>query len=125
MNARALSAVNRHFAGRDPVVRQIYDRIVDAAESLGTVRQDPKKTSIHLARQTAFAGIATRKDGLVLTIKSARDIKSPRIAKRQQLSANRWYLDVQLHDPAQVDDELRVWLKESIELTMNRGRTSS
>jgi hypothetical protein len=125
MNARVLSAVNRHFAGRDLLVRQIYDRIVDAAESLGTVRQDPKKTSIHLARQSAFAGIATRKDGLVLTIKSARDIKSPRIAKRQQLSANRWYLDVRLQDPAQVDDELKGWLKESIELTVIRNRTSS
>jgi Domain of unknown function (DUF5655) len=125
MTARALAAVNRHFADRDPVVRQIYDRIVHAAASLGAVRQDPKKTSIHLARQSAFAGIAPRKKGLVLTFKSARDIKSPRIAKRQQLSANRWYLDVPLQDPAQVDDELRVWLKESIELTEIRRRTSS
>jgi hypothetical protein len=110
------ASIDRHFAGRAPVVRAIYDRILSAAKAGGPVREEPKKTSIHLARRTAFAGVATRKDAVILTLKSARDIRSPRILKREQTSANRWHLDVRLDDPAQVDHQLQTWLKSAIEL---------
>jgi hypothetical protein len=50
--------VEQHFSGRADHVRRIYDTIVDASSKLGPVEQDPKKTSIHLNRRVAFAGIA-------------------------------------------------------------------
>jgi len=65
--------VKSHFEGRDPAVRQIYDRVLKAAGKFGPVIEDPKKTSIHLVK-TAFAGVATRKSAIVLTIKSDRKI---------------------------------------------------
>ena len=108
--------VGQHFTGRSPVVRAIYDRIVDTVKTFGPVQEEAKKTSIHLVRRSACAGIATRKDALILTVKSATDIKSPRIFKREQVSANRWHLEVKLDDPAQVDREVKGWLKKSVEL---------
>src|SRR5436190_10771477 len=95
-----------HFTGRDPLVREIYDRLVATAERFGPVTQEPKKTSIHLVRKTAFAGVATRRDAVILTLKSAADIRSPRVTKREQPSANRWHLEVRLTDPKQVDKEM-------------------
>ena len=109
--------ISQHFAGRAPAVRAIYDRILTAAKAFGPVGEEPKKTSIHLTRRSAFAGVATRKDALILTIKSPADIRSARIVKHAQASASRWYLDVRLDDPAQVDRELKGWLKQSIELS--------
>ena len=109
--------IGRHFEGRSPEVRAIYDRIVSAARALGPVREEAKKTSIHLMHKTAFAGVATRRDTLILTIKSASDIRSPRIAKREQASANRWHLEVRLDDPEQVDGELKTWLKNAFQLS--------
>lgn len=108
--------VRQHFEDRAPAVRAIYDRLLQAAKRFGPVREEPKKTSIHLARKTAFAGIATRKSALILTLKSATDLRSPRISKREQASANRWHLEVRLDDPAQVDGELVGWLKAAYEL---------
>lgn len=102
--------VEEHLNGREPVVRAIYDAVVTAARKLGPVEEDPKKTSIHLNRRTAFAGVATRKDAVVLTIKAPADIQSPRIHKHEQASANRWHLEVRLTDPRQVDPELKQWL---------------
>jgi len=113
-----LPTLTQHFAGRAPAVRAIYDRIVSAAKTFGPVREEPKKTSIHLARKSAFAGVATRKDALILTIKSPADVRSPRIIKHQQASATRWYLEVRLEDPKQVDRELKGWLRQSIELSL-------
>lgn len=102
--------VAQHFEDRTPTVRAIYDRILAAAKRLGPFQEEPKKTSIHLARKTAFAGVATRKNALILTLKSATDLKSPRIGKHERASANRWHLEVRLDDPAQVDAELEGWL---------------
>ena len=98
-------------------VAEIYQHILTAAESIGPFREEPKKTSIHLVRKSAFAGIATRKDALVLTIKSARDIRSKRIIRREQASANRWHLEIRLDDPKQVDGELKSWLADAMRLS--------
>ncbi|MCU7370314.1 DUF5655 domain-containing protein [Tahibacter amnicola] len=110
-------AVQHHFTDRAPVVRAIYDRLLMAVRQFGPVEEDPKKTSIHLNRNSAFAGVATRKEALVITVKSARDIDSPRVAKREQVSKSRWHIEVRLTDPAQVDSELIAWLREAYEIS--------
>ena len=100
-----------------PPVRAIYMRLLRTAKAIGPFTEDPKKTSIHLTRKSAFAGVATRKDALQLTIKTASDIRSPRIVKRQRASAHRWHLDVRLESPKEVDRELTSWLKDAMELS--------
>jgi hypothetical protein len=109
-------SVEDHFRDRDPKVRAIYDRILAAARSHGAVMEDPKKTSIHLNRRTAFAGIATRRESLILTLKLGRDLPSSRISKHEQASANRWHLEIRLVEPEQVDAELQEWIEEAFRL---------
>jgi hypothetical protein len=109
-------SVEQHFAGRDPAIGAVYAKLLETARKLGPVVEDPKKTSIHLVRKTAFAGIATRKTALILTLKASADIKSKRIFRREQASKNRWHLEVKLDAPEQVDRELTGWLKQAYEL---------
>ncbi|MGZ5492692.1 MAG: DUF5655 domain-containing protein [Thermoanaerobaculia bacterium] len=109
--------LDQHFAGRDSRVRRIYDRIIAAAKKFGPFHEEPKKTSIHLLNKTAFGGVATRKDALILTIKSDRDLNNERVARRNRASANRWHLEVRLSDPSDVDNELKAWLKKAYELS--------
>ena len=108
--------VQEHFENRAPEVKATYAAILKAAKELGTVKEEAKKTSIHLVRKTAFAGVATRKSTLILTLKSDSDITSKRIAKREQASAHRWHLEIKLEAPAQVDPEVLGWLKKAYEL---------
>jgi hypothetical protein len=109
-------STQQHFDGRAPVVRKIYDRLLVATRAMGPVIEDPKKTSIHLARRTAFAGVQTRKDALILTLKASRDISSPRIIKHEQASANRWHLNIRLTTPSEVDAQLIGWLEQAFAL---------
>jgi hypothetical protein len=109
-------SVGAHFENRDPLVKKTYNAIVRTARKLGPVKEDPKKTSIHLVRKTAFAGVATRKTGLILTLKSDSDVAHQRIARREQASANRWHLEIKLDAPEQVDKEIAAWLKKAYEL---------
>jgi len=111
-----MNTIDQHFAGKEPQVRKIYDALLRASRVLGPFEEDPKKTSIHLARKSAFAGVATRKDNIILTLKAAGDIKDPRVINRQQASANRWHLDIRLREAKDVDAQLERWLKEAYEL---------
>jgi hypothetical protein len=53
---------------------------------------------------------------LILTLKSDSDVSHKRIARREQASANRWYLEIKLDVPEQVDKEIVAWLKKAYEL---------
>lgn len=108
--------VREHFVDRASHVKAIYTAILLAARKLGPVSEEPKKTSIHLVRKSAFAGVTTRKTSLILTVKSESDVLNDRIAKREQASANRWHLEIKLQDSSEVDRELLGWLKKSYEL---------
>jgi hypothetical protein len=110
-------SVKSHFVGKDPVVRQIYDALLKHSRRFGPVIEDPKKTSIHLVHKSAFAGVATRKSAIVLTLKSDHDLDSPRIHKSEQASARRFHHEVKLTSPAEVDGELVRWLKEGYTLS--------
>jgi hypothetical protein len=109
--------IESHFEGKDASVRQIYDRILRRARTFGAVSEEPKKTSIHLVNRTAFAGVATRKSAIILTIKGARKLSSPRIHKSEQTSASRFHHEVKLTSPADVDPELVKWLKDAYVLS--------
>jgi len=110
-------SVSSHFDGKEPATRKIYDRLVKTSSKFGEVIEDPKKTSIHLVNKTAFAGVATRKSAIILTIKSDRKIASPRIHKSEQTSASRFHHEVKLTSPADVDAELTGWLKAAYEMS--------
>jgi hypothetical protein len=112
-----MPTVESHFTKSDPHVLAIYQRLLEASRALGPVAEDPKKTSIHLVRDTAFAGVATRRSSLILTLKSAKDIRSPRVDKREQTSAHRWHVEVRLEEPADVDRQLTNWLAAAYELS--------
>ncbi len=106
-------SVSQHFENKDPLVKSIYDRILNESRKFGAVTEQPKKTSIHLVNKSAFAGIATRKNALILNIKSSAPIKHARIAKSEQLSASRFHQAVKLISPDEVDSIVVGWLKEA------------
>src|SRR6185503_1230377 len=98
--------VKSHFEGKDKSVRSIYDRLLQKVQQFGRVNEEPKKTSIHLVNRTAFAGVATRKSAIILTVKSDRKLSSPRIHKSEQAAGKRFHHEVRLRGPAEVDAEL-------------------
>ena len=109
--------LSQHFEGKDPAVKFIYERIVKESRRFGTVIEEPKKTSIHLVNKSAFAGVVTRKNALILNIKSAAPIKHVRIAKSEKVSASRYHQEVKLTSPDDVDSVLLGWLKEAYSIS--------
>ena len=105
--------VSDHFVNKDPAVRALYDQLVALLRTFGPTEEDPKKTSIHLNRKSALAGVETRKDCLLLNIKSSHPIHSSRIEKAEQISAKRFHHKVRISSPNDLDEELKTWLEEA------------
>jgi hypothetical protein len=119
-NSPYVSTVENHFSSKDPIVREIYERVLEVIRRIGSVIEEPKKTSIHLVNSSALAGVATRKDSLILTLKSDRKLTSPRIHKSEQVSAGRFHHEVKLRSPADIDSEVIGWLREAYKLSSKR-----
>jgi hypothetical protein len=109
--------VDDHFTGKQAEVRAIYDRLLAVLRKFGKVVDEPKKTSIHLVRSSALAGVEVRKEYLLLNIKADSPIESPRIAKTEQISANRFHHKVKLSSPSEIDADLQKWLKNAYDLS--------
>src|SRR5215210_1975124 len=101
------SSVDSLFAGTDPVVRQIYDRIVQELEGIGPFAEEPRKTSLHLVHTVAFAGIHPRKSALILSMRMDRPVDNARVFRSEHVSANRWHIELKLIHPSDVDAEVR------------------
>ena len=113
----AEASLSQHFENKEPAVKSIYERILQESRKFGTVTEEPKKTSIHLVHKSAFAGVTTRKNALILNIKSSAPIRHARIAKSEQISASRFHQEVKLTSPEEVDPVLVGWLKEAYALS--------
>lgn len=105
--------VNDHFTDKDPIVRKLYDKLLGVLSGLGPIVEEPKKTSIHLVRKSALAGVETRKSYLLLNIKADHKIDSSRFVKAEQVSTNRFHHKLKIENMDDIDEELKGWLKEA------------
>jgi hypothetical protein len=111
-------SVNDHFVNKDPAVRALYDKLVALVRTFGPVEEDPKKTSIHLNRKSALAGVETRKTCILVTIKSDHEIKNPRIEKVERISSKRFYHKVRISSLKDLNKDLKTWLQAAYSLAV-------
>ena len=108
--------VDAVYAKSNAEVIAIHQALLASLRSLGPVTVDPKKTSIHFARRTAFGGLHPRKAYLNLNIRLDRPLDAARVVSTEQVSKNRWHNLVRLDAPSDIDAELLAWLSEAYTL---------
>jgi hypothetical protein len=93
-----------------------------ALRKVGPYATEAKKTSLHFrpggtrATGPAFAGARPLKSGLRVTIVLASPPKSSRLAKCEQVSRNRWHVELILPADGVIDADLEGWLKTAYAL---------
>src|SRR5687768_12510358 len=112
-----VSALDALFEGRTPELRAVYERLIAALREFGPVREAPKQTSIHLEKNSGFAGIHPRKNALNLEFRTDYPIENPRVVRQQQLSARRYEHTVKLERAEDIDEQLIAWLRDAYNLS--------
>ena len=95
----------------EPAVQELYRALLSFCREAGPFTVEEKKTSIHLVRKSAFAGVHPRRKHLVLTVKSGEAIVNDRIFKSEQVSKSRWHHEVKLNGPEDLNRELLEWVR--------------
>jgi hypothetical protein len=111
-----MSQTQNALSTAGPAAQGLYRELVAALKPLGPFHEEIKKTSIHLSRASAFAGVHPRKEYLIVTIKAEKPIRSPRITRSEQVSKSCWHLNVKLACSSEIDAELLGWLKAAYQL---------
>ena len=105
------------FEGKAPEVREAFDHLVTQLRSFGQVKVAPKQTSIHLEKNSGFAGVHPRKAYFNLEFRTDYKIDHPRITRIQQLSARRFEHTLRVEKASDIDEQLLGWLKDAYELS--------
>src|ERR1700759_3723396 len=98
-----------HLEDKEPVVTEIYERMISELQKFGPLKIEPKKTSIHLGNRFGFAGVYTRKDYINLEVHLKSKLKSSRVSKVEQASPNRYHHTIKVSSPKEIDKELLTW----------------
>jgi Domain of unknown function (DUF5655) len=108
-----LADLDRHFTGAEPVVREIFDRIVAVVSGLGPVEILPEKTRIALHVRMSFAAFVPRRRWLDGHLILARQLDSVRFHRVETYSPRNVLHGFRLTAPSQVDEEFAGWLAEA------------
>jgi len=111
------NSVDHLFEGKAPELRATFDRLISQLRQFGEIKVAPKQTSIHLEKNSGFAGVHPRKTYFNLEFRTDHKIDDPRITIVQKLSARRFEHTVKLEKESHVDDQLLKWLREAYELS--------
>jgi len=112
-----VNSVDSLFEGKTPELRATLDCLIEQLQQFGEVRVAPKQTSIHLEKNSGFAGVHPRKAYFNLEFRTDYKIDDPRITRIQQLSARRFEHTVKLEKVSDVDEQLLKWLRDAYELS--------
>ena len=111
------NSVAHLFEGKAPELRAAFDHLINKLQRFGEIRVAPKQTSIHLEKNSGFAGVHPRKTHFNLEFRTDYKLDDPRITRVQQLSARRFEHTVKVESEGDVDEQLLKWLKDAYELS--------
>ena len=111
--------LDQFFAGHEEP-RQLFEALRHAIDALGTAELRVTKSQIAFRRRRAFAWawmpgryLRGKHAPLVLTLSLQRRDASPRWKEIVEPAPGRFTHHLELYSPADVDDEVRDWLREA------------
>jgi hypothetical protein len=108
-----LHDLDHHFAGREPIVRELFDRVADAVRAIGPVIILPEKTRIAFQVRMSFAQVTPRKRWLDGHVVLARRLEHPRFRKIETFSPRNHVHVFRLERLADVDRTFVAWMREA------------
>jgi hypothetical protein len=100
--------------------RELFDVLLAAVRTVGPVELDVKLSGVAFMTRVRFAGAKIRRDRIRAAFWLRRAIESPRIVRTERIPPDNLIYEVDVRDPADVDDELVGWLREAYEIGAQR-----
>jgi hypothetical protein len=115
-----LHDLEHHFTRREPVVREIYERVVTVVRSLGPVIILPEKTRIAFQVRMSFAQVTPRRRWVDGHVVLARRFEHPRFRRIETISPRNHVHAFRLEQPGDIDDTFVAWMREAYDVGEQR-----
>ena len=102
-----------HFKGKDPLVRQLFNRFRELVRKCGPVTMYAQKTAIVFQTRVRFAGAVPRKHWLDCGLWLKRKVENPRFRRIESPTPRDHVHHLRLTELAQVDEELAALVREA------------
>ncbi|HEX5134430.1 MAG TPA: DUF5655 domain-containing protein [Thermoanaerobaculia bacterium] len=112
----AVKALDEHFRGRDPELREIFDELVRRLRRLGPIKVDPVKTSINLTARHHLGAVTVRGSFLRLGFLAEKRIEDARIVHFERLGPAKFGHSVILESIEDLDPVVMGWLAAAYRL---------
>ena len=111
-----------HLERASPEARKIYDAVLGVLRRCGPFSAVPTKSGINLLSGTSLGGVRFRRDGVEVGLVLTRTLDHPRVIWSLQISRRTIVHRVMVRSLADVNAELRAWLKEAYAVGLMAGR---
>jgi uncharacterized protein DUF5655 len=115
--------IEEHRAAMTPEVRALYDRFAALVGECGPYVLAPAKTRIGFQVRMIFADVVPQKHGLHAYVILTRRIDHPRFTRIEELGPRTYVHHFRITRPAELDDDLRDWLREAYAVGEQRHLT--
>jgi hypothetical protein len=95
--------LSRHFEGKDPAVRAVYDRLLALARGSGPVRVASLKTTITLSAPVIFAGFTARRKAARVILTLNAPALHPAVVKTAWATGTKIAHEFVFRDPGEMD----------------------
>jgi hypothetical protein len=106
-------ALDDHFAGKDRVVREVFDRLLTLIERCGPAVVIPQKSRIAIQARVRFAGGVARKHWFDGALWLRRRAQHPCLRKVERFGKNSYGLHFRLASPADLDRKFAALVREA------------
>jgi hypothetical protein len=103
----------RHFRGKPPAIKALFNEVVAALRAIGPVRVVPEKTRIAFQVRMSFAQVTPRHAWLDGHLVLARRLEHSRFRRIETFSPRNHLHVFRLVQPGDIDAEFRAWLSEA------------
>jgi hypothetical protein len=106
-------ALEQHFEGKESS-KPLYNKFKKAVkENTGPFKVESLECCIHFVKTSTFLAVKIMKNKIRVDFSLDHKIKSKRIVKSLQMSANRFLYVIDIADENQINKELLEWISES------------
>ena len=109
-----------HFAGKPPVVRAIFNKLLAVAKQNGRVTVLPEKTRIAFHVRMSFAAFVIRRNWVDGHVVLARRFDHPRFRRIETFSPRNHLHAFRFSSVEEIDDEVAGWFAEAYQVGQQR-----